>query len=309
MTSLGLLTTDDLHHLAVALRSGRLFPPFSAIQLKPFVPATVADTLAGELRQKFEAGFLPGQLADFFDLLSQDRRRRPVADDLIDLVWTGPEAAGIVNRDTAVVVRELFQHARESVLVAGYAVYQGHVVFKALADRMDQISALDVRMFLDIHRQSHAAVSTSEAVRQFADHFARHQWPGKRLPAVYYDPRSLEAEPSKLRKPSCQVHRCRPRGGLRIVGKFHGSRTYPEHRGWRVAQVSELCATAIRAFRNARLDAGRQAGPALRGPPGTLPAVAAPARCAASRCDRGGRFLMDGVERSLFHGEGDLDEA
>jgi hypothetical protein len=197
MTSLGLLTTDDLHHLAVALRSGRVFPPFSAIQLKPFVPATVADTLAGELRQKVEAGFEPGQLDDFLDLLSQDRRRRPVAEDLIDLVWTGPEAAGIVNRDTAVVVRELFQHAKESVLVAGYAVHEGHVVFKTLADRMDQISELDVRMFLDIHPQSHASGTSSEAVRQFAEHFARHEWPGKRLPEVYYDPRSLEAEPSK----------------------------------------------------------------------------------------------------------------
>ena len=80
----------------------------------------------------------PGHLADLLDVLGDDRRLRPAADDLIDLVWTGPEAAGVVNRDTGVVVRELFQNARESVLVAGYAVYQGHVVFKALAERMDQ---------------------------------------------------------------------------------------------------------------------------------------------------------------------------
>jgi hypothetical protein len=45
---------------------------------------------------------------------------------MIDLVTTGPEPGGITNRDTSVVVRELFAHAKESVLVVGYAVYQGN---------------------------------------------------------------------------------------------------------------------------------------------------------------------------------------
>jgi len=76
----------------------------------------------------------------------------PTADDLIDLVWSGPEAPGIVNRDTSVVVREMFHGAEESVLVAGYAVYQGQLLFKELADRMDQSPGLHVQMFLDVHR-------------------------------------------------------------------------------------------------------------------------------------------------------------
>jgi hypothetical protein len=55
---------------------------------------------------------------------------------VIDLVTTGPEARTSAHRDTSVVVRELFVNAEHSVLIAGYAVYQGQRVFQALADRM-----------------------------------------------------------------------------------------------------------------------------------------------------------------------------
>jgi phosphatidylserine/phosphatidylglycerophosphate/cardiolipin synthase-like enzyme len=189
-----LLTSEDLQRLAAALRSGRVGPPISALPLRRYIPASLADSVAEELRQRIEDGTQPRQLAALLDILIQDRRQRPVAENLIDLVWTGPEVEGIVNRDTAVVVREMFQNARESVLVAGYAVYQGHVVFKALAARMDDHPGLDVQMFLDIRRPPHDHSSPSELVRRFAEHFTRQEWPGRRLPGLYYDPRSLELE-------------------------------------------------------------------------------------------------------------------
>jgi phosphatidylserine/phosphatidylglycerophosphate/cardiolipin synthase-like enzyme len=130
-------------------------------------------------------------------MLCQDRRQRPVAEDLIDLVWTGPEAPGIVNRDTSVVVREMFQCAKDSVLVAGYAVYQGQIVFKELADRMDQNPDLEVRMYLDVQRPPNDHSSPSELVRRFAERFVSQEWPGQRLPKVFFDPRSLEVESAR----------------------------------------------------------------------------------------------------------------
>ena len=68
-------------------------------------------------------------------MLRSERQARPCIADVIELVTTGPDVAGIAHRDTSVVVRELFANARESVLVAGYAIYQGQRVFQALADR------------------------------------------------------------------------------------------------------------------------------------------------------------------------------
>ncbi len=114
------------------------------------------------------------------------------------MVTTGPEALGITNRDTSVVVRELFAHARQSVLVAGYAVYQGQKVFQALADRMDAVPELKVRMFLDIGRGQGDTSASSEIIRRYAERFRTKQWPqGRRLPEVLFDPRSLESDPHK----------------------------------------------------------------------------------------------------------------
>ena len=130
-------------------------------------------------------------------MLCQDRRQRPVAEDLIDLVWTGPEAPGIVNRDTSVVVREMFQSARQSVLDRRLRRLPGPVIFKELAERMDQNPELQVQMYLDIQRPHHDQSSPSELVRVFADRFVRNEWPGRRLPKLYYDPRSLETDHTK----------------------------------------------------------------------------------------------------------------
>jgi hypothetical protein len=149
-SALCLLTSEDLGQLAGALRAGRIAPPFSPLVLKRYIPGSVAARVADELQQRVQEGMEPSHLANCLEILCQDRRQRPIAEDLIDLVWTGPEAPGIVNRDTSVVVRELFQSARESVLIAGYAVYQGHLVFKELAERMDQSPELEVQMFLDV---------------------------------------------------------------------------------------------------------------------------------------------------------------
>jgi phosphatidylserine/phosphatidylglycerophosphate/cardiolipin synthase-like enzyme len=191
------LNSEDLSQLAGALRSGRIAPPFGALVLRRYVPEGVAAVVAEELQKRIDEGMESRHLANCLDLLWQDRRQRPVAEDLIDLVWTGPESPGIVNRDTAVVVREMFRSAKASVLVAGYAVYQGHVVFKELAERMDQSPELQVQMYLDIQRPHQDQSSATELIRAFAERFVRNEWPGRRLPKLYYDPRSLEADQAK----------------------------------------------------------------------------------------------------------------
>jgi phosphatidylserine/phosphatidylglycerophosphate/cardiolipin synthase-like enzyme len=62
---------------------------------------------------------------------------------------------------------------------------------------MEELPGLKVTMFLDIQRRHGDTTAISDLVRGFADRFATREWPGKRLPAVYYDPRSLETDPAK----------------------------------------------------------------------------------------------------------------
>ena len=135
-----------------------------------------------------------GTIARIAGLLADDRAAHAVPEESVDLVLTGPEAPGTTFRDTAVVVRELFSGAMRSVVVAGYAVYQGKEVFRALADRMAEIPELHVRMFLDIQRRYGDTTDTQELLRGVAHRFRTRDWPGERMPKVYYDPRSLEMD-------------------------------------------------------------------------------------------------------------------
>ena len=52
-------------------------------------------------------------------------------------------------------------------------------------------------MFLNVQRPHGDSTRTSELLQRFAHRFRDQQWPGKRLPEVFYDPRSLEPEGAK----------------------------------------------------------------------------------------------------------------
>jgi phosphatidylserine/phosphatidylglycerophosphate/cardiolipin synthase-like enzyme len=191
------LSETDLHEIAAALRSGRLSPPFTTASLQRFCSGGNERFLAVEMQGLADDGLKTDHLALMLDALAASRAQRPEVRDPVDLVWTGPEAPGIANRDTSVVVRELFTNANQHVLVAGYAIYQGRQVFQALAERMAQLPSLKVRMFLDVQRRHRDTTKDSELVREFAHRFKTAEWPGSQLPEVYYDPRSLETDQHK----------------------------------------------------------------------------------------------------------------
>jgi phosphatidylserine/phosphatidylglycerophosphate/cardiolipin synthase-like enzyme len=137
-------------------------------------------------------------LASSLELVADALSCRPPLEDLVDLVTTGPEAGGIANRSTAVVVSELFRGAQRSVLVAGYAVYQGQKVFHALAERMTQNADLQVRMFLDVPRKQGDTSSVSAQIARYVREFKTSQWPnGVRLPDVYCCGQLIEDEHGK----------------------------------------------------------------------------------------------------------------
>ena len=192
------LPDHDLAALARMLIAGRLRPPFAALSLQGVVSTEHVTGISTDLQSLAGAGFAPAQIGLLIETLVADRRSRSHADDLVDLVTTGPEAPGVNNRDTAVVVRELFAHADQSVLVVGYAVYQGQQVFRALADRMVERPGLDARLFLDIKRGPGDTTAAEQLVRRFAHDFRSKMWPAERpLPAVFYDPRSLSLDRNK----------------------------------------------------------------------------------------------------------------
>ena len=95
-------------------------------------------------------------------------------------------------------MRELFAHAQNSILVAGYAVTQGQQVFKALADRMYECPQLAAKMYLNVPRPAGDTSPPRDVVRHFTQWFASQQWPDARpVPEIFFDPRSLELVPER----------------------------------------------------------------------------------------------------------------
>jgi phosphatidylserine/phosphatidylglycerophosphate/cardiolipin synthase-like enzyme len=193
------LSRSALNSLAVALETNRLTAPFLAARLTGDVPPPLRQQIALELQSLTQKGLLSSHIAYMLRLLAEERTQTQLQRDQIDLVWTGHEIPfNTESRDTRIVVRELFSQAQNSVLISSYAIDRGqksYELFQPLADRMDNNPSLQVRMFLNVQRPHRSAVSESILLREFADEFRKHVWPGTRMPEVFHDPRSLSTDP------------------------------------------------------------------------------------------------------------------
>jgi len=194
MSAFHQLSRPALMGLAAALEADRLNPPFYAASLSGYVPLALRLVVAAELERLRQLGMISTHLAYMLRLLAEERALSQTVHDQVDLVWTGPEVAGTESRDTRVVVQSLFATAKRSVLISSYALDRGQKaqdLFRGLAARMDASSALQVRLFVNIPRPHKNEVPEPVLLSEFAATFRNQIWPGRRLPEVFHDPRSL----------------------------------------------------------------------------------------------------------------------
>lgn len=182
------LPARTLAELAQALRTGRLTGTATAFVVRYAMP-TVGEAAAVELSSLLASGLQLQHAALLLDALAAERK--PHADTTaLELVTSGPDITG-ATRDTGVVLRELFAEVEYRVLVVGFAVHQGREIFAALSDRMRQRGDLAVRLCLDIRRAPGDTTRSDALLQRFAERFVRQEWPGPRLPDLFYDPRGL----------------------------------------------------------------------------------------------------------------------
>lgn len=89
---------------------------------------------------------------------------------------TGPEGQAY-HCETAVVVHDLYRRAECSILVAGYAMYQGKEIFEELGRRMREVCSLQARVFLNITRRTEDTAQEPALVAAFVNRFKKYQWP------------------------------------------------------------------------------------------------------------------------------------
>lgn len=183
------LSDSSLIRLIEAIEAGEL-PAGNRLELANHLNAAEIDAVDAELESLISGGMSHPHLTYVLRTVVMARHVHTLNSAKVELVWTGPEHNS-ATRDTAVVVRELFASARESVLVAGFAVHRGREIFRVLADRMAEKPELQVRMFLNIARQIRDTTVEEQLIGRFVRDFRREHWSGERYPVIYYDPRAL----------------------------------------------------------------------------------------------------------------------
>ena len=186
------LPPNDLLALAGVLESGLLKPPLSGLSLQPHLGSANAQPISDLLGDFFEQGMSASQAALLLRAFASGRELGREGRPDIEVVVSGPDAAATA-RDTGVVIRQLFETARKTVLAVGFAVHQGKSVFKALARRLDADETLDAILCLDVRREPTDTSLDQAIVDRFARRFVDREWPGERRPRVFHDPRSLSA--------------------------------------------------------------------------------------------------------------------
>jgi phosphatidylserine/phosphatidylglycerophosphate/cardiolipin synthase-like enzyme len=196
----GALGRSALAGLAEALAAGRIGAPISRTALSPHVPEEHLDAVSVALGELDRDGMSPRHIARAVQFLVEERDAAQRMSDRVQLVWSPPDLDTVDARDTSVVVQELFRRARFSVLISTFAIDEkkkAETLFGELAARMDADPELVVRVFANIHRKHGDDTPSVALTRAFATRIRDKVWPGKRLPEVFYDPRSLETEGRK----------------------------------------------------------------------------------------------------------------
>jgi len=114
----------------------------------------------------------------------------------LELVWTGPDTTAPQTRDTAIALCDLFDRAKQRVMVAGYVFTHGKSILRPL--------------HAALVRGVPGVAASEDAIPSFATscvaQFVQRNWPfGAPYPDFFYDPRTARPGPDVLLHAKCAV--------------------------------------------------------------------------------------------------------
>lgn len=191
------LPADQLATIADAVQNQWITLHSSPIAIASLVGncAPIVTAAFTALRQN---GFNETQSAILLEAISAAKKAEIDHQTQADIVISGPDVPGIPTAATEAVVQSLFQEAQTEILLAGYAFHNAKLILEPLAKRLQTKPALSVILHVDISRGFHDTSTNESIVARFANDFWKKHWPWLPRPALFYDPRALEAD-SKLR--------------------------------------------------------------------------------------------------------------
>lgn len=187
------VSTSMLERLCQELVTGRLKTPVDRASLVGLGVKNQLDTLLAAL-----SGHKSAACIAILEVARAERAQRKPSPEL---VWTGPEGAASTARDTAVVLKQLFEQARTRVVLAGYSFDHARDVLEPLHRSMCE-HGVEALFFVHIPQATTLREPLEQHARQELAEFRVKTWPfGPPYPRVYYDKRALVPGP-----PWCSLH-------------------------------------------------------------------------------------------------------
>lgn len=179
---------STLEHLRGAIASDRLRMPITQASLLDQGIQHQHDALEGAL-----SGHSALACLSVLDAVLAERRagKRPPP----ELVWSGPERTNSTARDTAVVLRALFERAQKQVILAGYDFTRGSSLLEPLWVAMRD-RGVDARFFVHIEQTPQELTDEPAYANEKIRELMAEMWPfGEPRPQVYYDARACQPRP------------------------------------------------------------------------------------------------------------------
>lgn len=187
-SSLAVVSTSALERLRDAIGAKTLSTPVTRTSLVAFGIRHQLDAISGALSGHSRLACLA--IVDV-TLSERTKHTRPAP----ELVWTGPEGHGAMARDTAIVLRELFESARDHVILGGYSFKQAKTVLAPLHATM-KTHGVRASFFVDITQPQRATDPPERHAEEALEEFLATNWPfGPPYPALYYDKRAIVPPP------------------------------------------------------------------------------------------------------------------
>ena len=197
MSGLNELSYTTLIELANALENQRLFLDASLATINRYVPPNQSLLVSQEFSHLQSLKMNEQAVAYTLRLLAQEQKKLQDYQDQTEVVWTVPHIPGNRNRDTSLVVEELFRAAQAEILIATYVLDKPRKtfqIFQPLIRNMARNPDLKARIILTVKRPYKSQLSTDILLHQFSDYFKNEIWGNSRHPEVFYDTRALNCE-------------------------------------------------------------------------------------------------------------------
>lgn len=139
-------------------------------------------------------GYSSTTIAAIIDAILESRAQGHNVALLQSLVVTGPEVPDLTNLKTGSRFIQVVEHAKNELMLATFALYQGDRILEPIHQAMVRNPTLGVTLILNVQRSYGDKTINEEILEQHRQEFRMKNWPWEVKPDVYYYPESLHMD-------------------------------------------------------------------------------------------------------------------